>query len=96
MTTSSPAKKTSTRRKPAAKKTAKAPFPKATYLKWHRDMLLMRRFVMLRLFKSFAAQPRLAVVTATLTHAAQDPPYLRRPQTIWGYSSSIKSFKSMF
>ena len=44
MTTSTPAKKSPARRKPAAKKTAKVPFSKATYLKWHRDMLLMRRF----------------------------------------------------
>ena len=44
MTTSTPAKKSPARRKPAANKTAKVPFSKATYLKWHRDMLLMRRF----------------------------------------------------
>ena len=43
MTTTTPAKKT-TRRKPAAKKAAKTPYSKETYIKWHRDMLLMRRF----------------------------------------------------
>ena len=44
MTTTTPAKKTTSRRKPAAKKAAKAPYSKETYIKWHRDMLLMRRF----------------------------------------------------
>ena len=44
MTTTTPAKKTTARRKPAAKKKAKTPYSKETYIKWHRDMLLMRRF----------------------------------------------------
>jgi pyruvate dehydrogenase E1 component alpha subunit len=44
MTSTTPAKKTTARRKPAAKKKAKAPYSKETYIKWHRDMLLMRRF----------------------------------------------------
>ena len=44
MTTTTPAKKTAARRKPAAKKAAKTPYSKETYIKWHRDMLLMRRF----------------------------------------------------
>ena len=42
MTTTTPAKKTA-RRKPASKR-AKTPYSKETYIKWHRDMLLMRRF----------------------------------------------------
>ena len=44
MTTTTPAKKTTARRKPASKKKAKTPYSKETYIKWHRDMLLMRRF----------------------------------------------------
>ena len=44
MTTTTPAKKTTTRRKTSGKKTVKAPYSKETYVKWHRDMLLMRRF----------------------------------------------------
>ena len=41
MTTTTPAKKTTARRKPAAKKKAKTPYSKETYIKWHRDMLLL-------------------------------------------------------
>ena len=44
MTTTTPAKKATSSRKSAAKKPAKPAFSKATYVKWHRDMLLMRRF----------------------------------------------------
>ena len=44
MTTTTPAKKTTSRSKAASKKATKPAFPKATYVKWHREMLLMRRF----------------------------------------------------
>lgn len=40
--------------------------------RFRMSLCIYPMIVMLRLFKSFAAQPRLAVVTATLTHAGQD------------------------
>ena len=44
MTTTTPAKKTSSRSNAASKNATKPAFTKATYVKWHREMLLMRRF----------------------------------------------------